>query len=95
MPERARALTFDRRLALTDGTHIHVYLPGEALKLPEARKRSEGCDVIFENAGPAAALHDYRAIHRPLFDDGDHLFRSLRGKPGRSRPSISGARPET
>lgn len=85
LPERARALTwleFDRTLRLIDRTHIHVDLPGQALKYPEARKASEGYDVIFENPGLAEALHEYRAIYRPLFDDGNHLFPSVHGKPG-------------
>ncbi len=93
LPERARALTyltFDRTLTLTDGTHVHVDLPGKALKCAEARKRSEGYDVIFENAGLASALHEYRAIFRPLFDDGDHLFPSVHGKPGAITPQHLG-----
>lgn len=85
LPERARALTwleFDRTLRLIDRTHIHVDLPGQALKYPEARKASKGYDVIFENPGLAEALHEYRAVYRPLFDDGNHLFPSVHGKPG-------------
>lgn len=85
LPERARAMTwleFDRTLTLIDRTHVHVDLPGEALKYPEARKASEGYDVIFENAGLAQALHQYRAVYRPLFDDGLYLFPSVHGKPG-------------
>ncbi len=85
LPERARALTwleFDRTLTLIDRTHIHVDLPGEALKYPEARKAGEGYDVVFENVGLADALHTYRSIYRPLFDDGLHLFPSVHGKPG-------------
>lgn len=85
LPERARALTwleFDRTLRLIDRTHIHVALPGEALKYPEARKARESYDVVFENPGLAEALHAYRADFRPLFDDGLHLFPSFHGKPG-------------
>jgi len=85
LPERARALTwleFDRTLKLIDGSHIHINLPGEALKYPEARKAQEGYDVIFENPGLAEALHAYRADFRTLFDDGLHLFPSVHGKPG-------------
>ncbi len=85
LPERARALTwleFDRTLTLIDRIHIHIELPGEALKYPEARKAHEGYDVIFENAGLAEALHAYRSIYRPLFDDGLHLFPSVHGKRG-------------
>ena len=85
LPERARALTwleFDMTLKLIDGSHIHIDLPGEALKYPEARKAQEGYDVIFENPGLAEALHAYRADFRPLFDDGLHLFPSVHGKPG-------------
>lgn len=85
LPERARALTwleFDRTLKLIDGSHIHINLPGEALKYPEARKAQEGYDVIFENSGLAEALHAYREDFRPLFDDGLHLFPSVHGKPG-------------
>jgi integrase len=85
LPERARALTwleFDRTLTLIDRTHIHVHLPGEALKYAEARKAREGYDVVFENAGLTEALHAYRADFRPLFDDGLHLFPSVHGKTG-------------
>jgi len=85
LPERARALTwleFDQTLTLIDRTHLHVSLPGEALKYPEARKAGEGYDVMFENAGLAEALYAYRSIHRPLFDDGLHLFPSVHGKRG-------------
>ncbi|UWR30982.1 hypothetical protein K3758_05490 [Sulfitobacter sp. W002] len=85
LPERARALTrleFDRTLKLIDGSHIHIDLPGEALKYPEARKAQEGYDVIFENPGLAEALHAYRTDFRPIFDDGLHLFPSVHGKPG-------------
>ncbi|MEP2981660.1 MAG: hypothetical protein ABJO97_01655 [Roseibium sp.] len=85
LPERARALTwleFDRTLTLIDRTHINIELPGEALKYPEARKAHEGYNVIFENAGLAEALHAYRSIYRPLFDDGLHLFPSVHGKLG-------------
>lgn len=85
LPERARALTwleFDRSLTLIDRTHVHVDLPGKALKYPEARKAREGYDVIFENRGLAEALHAYRADFRPLFDDGLHLFPSVHGKSG-------------
>jgi len=85
LPERARALTwleFGRTVTLVGRNHIHVELPGEALKYPEARKSSEGYDVLFENPGLAAALHEYRAIYRPLFNDGLHLFPSFHGKPG-------------
>ena len=85
LPERARALTwleFERSLKLIDGSHIHIDLPGEALKYLEARKAQEGYDVIFENPGLAEALHAYRADFRPLFDDGLHLFPSVHGKPG-------------
>lgn len=85
LPERARALTwleFDRTLTLVGQNHIHVDLPGEALKYPEAQKPSQGYDVIFENPGLAAALNEYRAVYRPLFNDGLHLFPSVRGKPG-------------
>lgn len=85
LPERARALTwleFDRTLTLIDRTHIHIDLPGEALKYPEARKAREGYDVVFENPGLAEALHAYRTDFRPLFDDGLHLFPSIHGKPG-------------
>ena len=85
LPERARALTwleFERSLKLIDGSHIHIDLPGEALKYPEARKAQQGYDVIFENPGLAGALHAYRADFRPLFDDGLHLFPSVHGKPG-------------
>ncbi|OOY24891.1 hypothetical protein BMI91_00095 [Thioclava sediminum] len=85
LPERARALTwleFDRTLTLIDRTHLHVDLPGNALKYPEAGKAQEGFDVVFENAGLAEALHAYRSIYRPLFDDGLHLFPSVHGKRG-------------
>ncbi|AHM05773.1 hypothetical protein roselon_03518 [Roseibacterium elongatum DSM 19469] len=85
LPERARALTwleFDRTLNLIDRKYLHVVLPGEALKYPEARKAREGYDVVFENAGLAEALHAYRSFYRPLFDDGLHLFPSVRGKRG-------------
>jgi integrase len=85
LPERARALTwleFDRTLTLIDRTHIHVDLPGKALKYPEARKAREGYDVVFENRGLAEALHAYRADFRHIFDDGLHLFPSVHGKSG-------------
>ena len=85
LPERARALTwleFDRSLTLIDDTHLHIYLPGAALKLPEARKATESFDVIFENRRLVEALRDYRRSFRPLFDDGDMLFPSVHGKPG-------------
>lgn len=85
LPERARALTwleFDRTLTLIEGSFIHVDLPGEALKYPEARKAQEGYDVIFQNQGLAKALHAYRRDFRPLFDGGLHLFASVHGKPG-------------
>ncbi len=85
LPERARALTwleFDRTISLIDQTYIHVALPGEALKYPEARKTQEGYDVIFQNSGLAEALHAYRSDFRPLFDDDLHLFPSVHGKPG-------------
>lgn len=85
LPERARALTwleFDRTLTLIDRTHIHIDLPGEALKYPEARKAQEGYDVVFENRGLAEALRAYRSDFRPLFDDGLHLFPSVHGKSG-------------
>jgi integrase len=94
LPERARALTwleFDRTLTLIGGPYIHVDLPGEALKYPEARKAQEGYDVVFENAGLAEALREYRADFRPLFDDGLHLFPSVHGKPGSIRASQLGA----
>ncbi|MEK0163564.1 hypothetical protein VWX35_07325 [Phaeobacter sp. A36a-5a] len=93
LPERARALTwleFDRSLRLIDGTHIHIDLPGEALKYPEARKAQEGYDVIFENLGLAEALHAYRTDFRPLFDDGLHLFPSVHGKLGAITPAHLG-----
>ena len=85
LPERARALSwleFDQTLTVIGRTHLHVNLPGEALKYPEARKAREGYDVVFENAGLAEALHAYRADFRPLFDDGLHLFPSVHGKKG-------------
>lgn len=85
LPERARALTwleFDRSLTLIDDTHLHIYLPGAALKLPEARKATESFDVIFENRRLVEALREYRRSFRPLFDDGDTLFPSVHGKPG-------------
>lgn len=85
LPERARALSwleFDRTLVLLDDTHIHVTLPGQALKGPEARKARAGYDVVFQNPRLAMALHAYRAEYRPLFDDGLHLFPSVHGKPG-------------
>ena len=83
LPERARALSwleFDRTLTLIDRTHVHVSLPGEALKYPEARKARAGYEVVFENCGLAEALHDYRCNFRPLFDDGLHLFPSFQRK---------------
>ena len=85
LPERARALSwleFDRTLHLIDGRYVHIELPGEALKLPEARKRNEEYDVIFENPRLAAALHEYRRDFRWLFDDGNALFPSVHGKLG-------------
>jgi len=93
LPERARALTwleFDRSLKLIDRTHIHIDLPGKALKYPEARKAQEGYEVIFENLGLAEALHAYRTDFRPLFDDGLHLFPSFHGKLGAITPAHLG-----
>lgn len=82
LPERARALSylaFERTLFLLEGGHIHVQLPASALKMLERLKlRSDGRDTVFRNQRLHTALLEYRTMYRPLFDDGDCLFPSMK-----------------
>lgn len=85
LPERARALSylaFDQSLVLLEDGHIHIRLPARALKMLERLKlRSDGRDTVFRNPRLHAALCEYRAMYRPLFDDGNCLFPSMKA-PG-------------
>lgn len=80
LPQRARALSsleFGRTLELTDGPAIHIRIPAHMLKLPEDRKSGEPFERTLSSEKLAAALHEYRAAYRPLFDDGACLFPSM------------------
>ena len=87
LPERARALSwlaFDRSLFLLDDGHIHIRLPASGLKMLQRLKpSSDGRDTLFQNARLHAALGEYRALYRPLFDEGACLFPSMKA-PGMS-----------
>jgi integrase len=84
LPERARALSclaFEQSLFLLEAGHIHIRLPASALKMLERLKPgSDGRDTVFRNARLHAALCEYRAMYRPLFDDGDCLFPSMKAR---------------
>jgi integrase len=84
LPERARAvscLAFDQSLFLPEAGHIHIRLPASALKILERLKPgSDGRDTVFRNARLHAALCEYRAVYRPLFDDGNCVFPSMKAQ---------------
>lgn len=80
LPQRARALSsleFGRTLDLLGGPAIHIRIPAHMLKLPEDRKAGEPFECTLTSEKLAAALHEYRAGYRPLFDDGTCLFPSM------------------
>ncbi|EYD71422.1 hypothetical protein Lokhon_03071 [Limimaricola hongkongensis DSM 17492] len=47
------------------------------LKLPEDRKSGEPFERTLSSEKLAAALREYRAAYRPLFDEGNNLFPSM------------------
>lgn len=80
LPQRSRALSFlkfQKTLTLLEEPYIQVALPGHALKLSEAKKRSRSYDRVLKNLALWTALNDYQRDFRPLFDNGDAIFPSI------------------
>ncbi len=84
LPQRARALSalaFGSTLSLDAPGRIHVRIPATFQKMPEAEKASAPhFKKTFRNAGLAAALEEYRQDFRPIFDDGNALFPSVKSR---------------
>jgi integrase len=79
LPQRARALSwlaFDATLFLEGDFTIRIQLPGQAIKQREPKKRRKPYVRTFRNEALWRALEEYRAIYRPLYDDGNWLFPS-------------------
>jgi hypothetical protein len=79
LPERARALSalaFDTTLFLEPNGVIRLAIPGEHLKLAERRKRRCGFHARIRRPSLHRALARWRAVYRPMFDDGAWLWPS-------------------
>jgi hypothetical protein len=79
LPERARALSalaFDTTLFLEPDGVIRLAIPGEHLKLRERRKLRRGYHARIRRPSLHRALTRWRAIYRPMFDDGVWLWPS-------------------
>jgi hypothetical protein len=81
LPQRARALSylaFGTSVVLLEKPHVHIVLPGSALKMRETKKQFGGFDKVLTNPVLWTALDDYQRDFRPLFDDGASLFPSIK-----------------
>ncbi len=81
LPQRARALSclsFGTTLELPIANTVQVKITAAMLKLPQARKLGAPFERSFVNPRLANALTEYQRNFRPIFDEGNALFPSVK-----------------
>ena len=79
VPERARAvsaMSLGETVFLEPGGVIRFAIPGEHLKGPEAAKKRRAFHARIHRPSLHRALTRWRAVYRPMFDDGAWLWPS-------------------